>query len=450
MNGYELVRLQPQQVKKSGDTITGNLTATVGAKFVGNLQGNADTATRLQTARQINGTNFNGSGNITTANWGTARSIQIGNTAKQVNGSGNVTWNLNEIGAAASNHTHNGGNVNLNGYTKPNQSSAISPNDTINQAIGKLEAGLGSHTHNYAGSNTPGGVATSAHKLQTARQINGVNFDGTRNITVYDNTKVSKTGDTMTGNLNMAADIIPTTNDARDFGNSNNRFRHLHLTGVVSTNNRYCESLLYLFNPNEGGQGVKLALNQANGTNLNELFYCVRNNATYLEPKYDGVAVGGSYLNSTGLGRNDKRFRDLWLVNGVIQTSDINTKENIEEIPTTSTKYKNGEITKENIYDTVKNITPIMFDYKGYENFDTKEGESFKQIGISAQELEQLNPALFKRVGTKGVIDENGVKTENYGIKTLAYTNMLLVALQETIKKVEALEKEIVELKSKI
>ena len=36
--------------------------------FHGALSGNATTATTLQTARTINGTSFNGSGNITTAN----------------------------------------------------------------------------------------------------------------------------------------------------------------------------------------------------------------------------------------------------------------------------------------------------------------------------------------------------------------------------------------------
>lgn len=68
---------------------------------------NVNSATKLQTARQINGTNFDGTANITTAKWGTARSIKIGNTAKNVDGSGNVTWTLAEIGGAAANHTHN-------------------------------------------------------------------------------------------------------------------------------------------------------------------------------------------------------------------------------------------------------------------------------------------------------------------------------------------------------
>ena len=65
--------------------------------FVGNLQGNASTATKLQTARTINGTSFNGSTNIVTSYWGTSRTLTIGSTAKSVNGSNNVSWSLNEI-----------------------------------------------------------------------------------------------------------------------------------------------------------------------------------------------------------------------------------------------------------------------------------------------------------------------------------------------------------------
>lgn len=65
--------------------------------------GNANAAVKLATARSINGTNFDGSGNITTANWGTARTITVGNTGKSVNGSGNVSWSLGEIGVHVSN-----------------------------------------------------------------------------------------------------------------------------------------------------------------------------------------------------------------------------------------------------------------------------------------------------------------------------------------------------------
>lgn len=59
---------------------------------------NVSSANKLYTARTINGTSFDGTANITTANWGTARNITIGNTQKSVNGSSNVSWSLNEIG----------------------------------------------------------------------------------------------------------------------------------------------------------------------------------------------------------------------------------------------------------------------------------------------------------------------------------------------------------------
>lgn len=65
-----------------------------------NVSGSAAT---LTTARTINGTNFNGSANITTASWGTARTLTIGSTGKSVDGSANVSWSLAEIGAAGLN-----------------------------------------------------------------------------------------------------------------------------------------------------------------------------------------------------------------------------------------------------------------------------------------------------------------------------------------------------------
>lgn len=138
--------------------------------------GNSATATKLATARTINGTSFNGTGNITTANWGTSRNITIGSTAKSVNGSANVAWTLSEIGAAAA-----------------------------------------SHTHSYAGSSSAGGAANSAVKLHTARTINGVSFDGTSNITItaaptahtHSTSDITGLGSAATKNTGTAAGNIP-------------------------------------------------------------------------------------------------------------------------------------------------------------------------------------------------------------------------------------------------
>ena len=79
---------------------TSNLNGlTVANTITGSVSGNAGTATTLQTARTINGTSFNGSANIETSYWGATRTLTIGNTGKTVNGSGNQSWSLAEIGA---------------------------------------------------------------------------------------------------------------------------------------------------------------------------------------------------------------------------------------------------------------------------------------------------------------------------------------------------------------
>ena len=77
---------------------------TNGAGFItssASISGNAGSATKLQTARTINGTSFNGTSNITTANWGTTRSIYIQDatatntsSAVSVNGGSNAYLKL--------------------------------------------------------------------------------------------------------------------------------------------------------------------------------------------------------------------------------------------------------------------------------------------------------------------------------------------------------------------
>lgn len=77
---------------------------TNGAGFItssASISGNAGSATKLQVARTINGTSFNGTANITTANWGTTRSIYIQDatatntsSAVSVNGGGNAYLKL--------------------------------------------------------------------------------------------------------------------------------------------------------------------------------------------------------------------------------------------------------------------------------------------------------------------------------------------------------------------
>ena len=95
------------------------------------------TANQLTTSRNINGTSFNGTANITTSYWGTARNIYI------------------QDATAA----HTGAAVSVNGSANVN----LKLPSTITATLS--------------------GNASSATKLATARTINGTNFDGTANIT---------------------------------------------------------------------------------------------------------------------------------------------------------------------------------------------------------------------------------------------------------------------------
>ncbi len=137
----------------------------------GSTSGNAGSATVLQTARTINGTSFNGSANITTASWGTARTITIGSTGKSVDGSGNISWTLAEIGAqaagsyAAASHTHVWTDI----TNRPTTVSSFTNDSGYITSTGSIS-----------------GNAATATALQTARTLTigstGKTFNGSANV----------------------------------------------------------------------------------------------------------------------------------------------------------------------------------------------------------------------------------------------------------------------------
>ena len=124
-NSANAVVLNSEIQNSLTDTLTNTYVTSVsrrGLSNPGGFIGNATTAATLQTARTINGTSFNGSANITTANWGTARTLTIGNKGQSVDGSANVSWALQDILIRAGNefnYTANGlGNLWFNYKTQ--------------------------------------------------------------------------------------------------------------------------------------------------------------------------------------------------------------------------------------------------------------------------------------------------------------------------------------------
>ncbi len=180
----ELSNVDASAVHKTGnETIDGS--KTFSSAIIANLQGNADTATKLKTARTISfsgavtGTGtFDGSGNvdialtesaITRTNTSSAQSLAVGGTVTIID---SITTNTSgEITG-----------VNVKTATMP---SVYPPNNDSNlvHKSGAETIG-GSKTFTDGLSGALAGNATSATKLANARKINGENFDGTADINV--------------------------------------------------------------------------------------------------------------------------------------------------------------------------------------------------------------------------------------------------------------------------
>lgn len=234
---------------------------TVSGGITGNLTGNADTATKLKTARTIGGVSFDGSANInlpgvniagnqnTTGNAATATKLQTARTINGVNFDGSANISIPTITSrgrvTALTGTTQGAAAGLQMYEAYNNGYPSAYGNVLHlkgaTAVGEGELFIGwsgtSGAHAPAfirsrrdstdaawsdwaqvytskdsipGVNTTGnqnttGNAASATKLQTARTIGGVSFNGTANI---DLPGVNKTGNqSTTGNAATATKL---------------------------------------------------------------------------------------------------------------------------------------------------------------------------------------------------------------------------------------------------
>lgn len=144
-----------------------------------NLQGssisNAATASRLATPRRINGTFFDGQADVTIKS-STTNILTRGSylTGSNFDGSAATTWAVNANTTGTSN--------------------VVARDASGNFSAGTITATLS-------------GNASTATRLQTARTINGVSFDGSANVTIVDSTRLATAGGTMTGAITLAAGI---------------------------------------------------------------------------------------------------------------------------------------------------------------------------------------------------------------------------------------------------
>jgi hypothetical protein len=390
----------------------------------------ANTATKLATARTINGTSFNGSANITTANWGTARTITIGNTGKSVNGSGNISWSLSEIGAAASSHTHS--YLPLSGGTL---SGSLSLNTSNAQITFK-------------------GYTDSSYYQLAHSSVNNVLFFGYNGVT--------KLG------IHNDGSFIPVGNKLMNLGDNNNKFKTLYTDEIINDSAKLLSSkttntleVRGTADNNTGaiklggggcriyGTGSATKMYVEGGIYTNKMIECgegiVANGAVY-----PGKNAQGGW--DCGLG--DRRFYTVYCVN-VNQSSDRNMKEDIHyidnEIALLSTESENPTPFKDFICNDLKVAT---YKYKRQITIENEDGTSEvediehepqdSQIGFIAQDIRDTE------IGSMFVYGEDG----NMNYSPSGFTTVVAKALQEEIKtrdlEIEALKNRLKILEEKL
>ncbi|WP_440225861.1 tail fiber protein [Escherichia coli] len=168
----------------TGGTVSGPLSVTGG--LTGSLNGNASTATKLQTARTIGGVAFDGSANInlpgvntagnqsTTGNAATATKLQTARTIGGVSFNGTANIDLPGVNKAG-NQSTTGNAATATKLQTARTIGGVSFDGTANINLPGVNA---------AGNQNTTGNAATATKLQTARTINGVSFNGSANISI--------------------------------------------------------------------------------------------------------------------------------------------------------------------------------------------------------------------------------------------------------------------------
>jgi hypothetical protein len=201
---------------QSGDVIVDSTYSP--ALFTGTLSGNATTATRLSTPRNIQGVAFDGTANITVITQGTGILVsgtQVSNDGVlSINSTlkGNVTGIVTTSDTATVTNAMLAGSISNNKlvFNKINVNGtdiSLGETKTITSAAGTLTGDTLNSSVKYSSLNSvgtltsltvtnriTGSVTGSATSLYTARNINGVAFDGTGDITV------TADASTLTGN----------------------------------------------------------------------------------------------------------------------------------------------------------------------------------------------------------------------------------------------------------
>ena len=192
----------------NGAVTDAKIVSVAGSKVIGDIAGNAATATnatlaanatKLATPRTINGVAFDGSSNITIATGSTVSDADA-TTKGVVQLAGDLT------GTAAQPRIANG--VVTDAKIVSVAGTKVTGDIAGNAATATLATLAANATNAVNATNAT--LAANATKLATPRTINGVAFDGTSNITIATGSTVSDADATTKGVVQLAGDLTGT------------------------------------------------------------------------------------------------------------------------------------------------------------------------------------------------------------------------------------------------
>jgi hypothetical protein len=383
-------------------------------------------------AGSAGGTIKNGSG-VAQMQWGSggasnlslevATNINPANAAVSISPTGTGTVAISPAGALTINPTA-ASTINNTSIGASTRSTGAFTTLTSNAAT--------TFTANTASTTTTTGTAVITGGLGVSGRINAANFDGivgantaaAGNFTTLGATGVATfsagsvsdpaittTGDTNTGIFFPAADTIAFT----EGGAESMRIDASGRLGIGATsigNEKVLisgteNSKLSITHNLGSGQSIFSNGTAASGTGWNH---------------FNGVSSNGTVQNILIYGNGN-----IQNANGVYGTiSDIKLKENIVDATPKLEKLLKVRVRNYN----------LKGDY-----------EQHKQLGVVAQELEQVFPSLVEEISDKDK-DGNEIGTTTKSVKYSIFVPMLVKAMQELNEKVVSLEKEIFTLKN--
>jgi hypothetical protein len=434
MNGFDLVRLQPNQVKKAGDTMTGHLTMT-GAE----VKGNATTATKLKDP-------------VT---------LTIADIPKQFDGITPLTWTSRELGnMIGANFLPLAGGI-MRGSILTNANNTLDLGSNANRwksiYTNDVNASGGVEALNVTASNSLFSQNTITVKSALANNA-GFVFKGTDwgakgyyseirpTLNNIENANNYMAYEHQNNRFLFESQISPVSTEIHDLGAPGQKWNNLYLTHKTwAFGGRTGYEVNHLLHRGNTSPAVSLmALNEFQAEASTILVYN-EGGHQYLSPKYS---------TNMGLGRNDELYRDVWCQNGVVQTSDINAKENIKLVngdkPLAKSINSNNEVNETDLLDLIKGINVYSFDYININQKDKSaiKSPSATQLGIIAQEIKDLNSNAWKYIGVDGELQEDGT-TSHLGIKQGSINGLLISVVKSLINKIEVLTGKISDLEAK-